>query len=94
MYKDLRPKQENPPPHIIIKLVEFSCECSGCPTIFNFSDEEDTQYYFRLRHGTARIVCEDTDETLACDSMPGHDGVCSFADMIDFAAKHGIQINM
>lgn len=89
MYKDLRPKKVD----IIIDVDSYTCECGGCPTIYDFKDKEGTNYYFRLRHGYARIVCEDTNETLLAESMDGFDGVCCFDDVIVWAEKHGLQIN-
>lgn len=92
MYKDLRPKEEVPVT-IIINVSSLENSCGGCPTIYDFKDNEGTSYYFRLRHGGARIVCEDTDEVLLSGSMDGFDGVCDFDDVINWARENGIQIN-
>ena len=58
--------------------------CGACPTIFEF-EIEDEPHYFRLRHGYARLVKEDTSEILIEGYMKGHDGVCDWDDVTDWA---------
>lgn len=89
MYKDLRKK----PVDIIIHVKSVIETCGGCPTIFDFKDEEDTSYYFRLRNGGARIVCEDTDEVLLSGNMRGFDGVCNWDDVVRWARNHGVVLD-
>lgn len=69
-----------------------SCQktCMGCPTIFEFTDKEGTNYYFRLRHGEARLECETTGETLCYEGMRGKDGVCDWEDVVNWALEHNI----
>lgn len=90
MYTDFRKKKAN----ISIDVVGQICSCGGCPTTFDFYDSEGTEYYFRLRHGSARIVCEGNKEVLLQESMDGFDGVCSWDEVIDWARKHGVMITM
>lgn len=90
MYKDLRGKKQI---DIVIDVDSFTCECIGYPTIYEFKDKEGTNYYFRLRHGYARIVCEDTDEILLSDSMNGFDGVCCWNDVIKWSRNNGVLLN-
>lgn len=89
MYKDLR----KPDIHIIIDVAVYVETCGGCPTIFDFKDTEGTNYYFRLRHGGARIECEDTNEILASGSMRGFDGVCNWNDAVQWARLQGVLLN-
>lgn len=88
MYRDLRKTQIN----IVIDLASYVESCGGCPTIYDFKDKEGARYYFRLRHGGARIVCEDTDEILLSGNMPGFDGVCNWEDIVRWAKANGILI--
>jgi hypothetical protein len=87
MYKDLRLKKE---PDFIIDVADNELSCSGCPTIYDFTDTEGTQYSFRLRHGYARIECEDTNEILLAKEMDGHDGICNWDDVLSWASKNGL----
>jgi len=89
MYKDFRKPQIN----IVIDVDSYENSCGGCPTIYDFKDKEGTNYYFRLRHGGARIECEDTGEILLSDSMNGFDGVCNWEDVVKWARNNGIVIN-
>jgi len=66
--------------------------CGACPTIFDFTDTSGRPYYFRLRHGSARICYDDTDETIISDVMPGFDGVCCWEDVVTWAAKRRITL--
>lgn len=63
----------------------------GCPTIFDFTSGGEP-YYFRLRHGTARICHDRTGEELAHGPMPGFDGVRSWDDVVVWAASQGIDL--
>jgi hypothetical protein len=90
MYKDYREKRKI---EIEINVENYELSCSGCPTIFDFKDEEGTNYCFRLRHGGARIECEDSGEVLLSEEMRGFDGVCSWDDVIDWARKYGVLLN-
>lgn len=90
MYKDFRPKKQT---LIYIQVAEVVQVCGGCPTIYDFKDTDGTNYHFRLRHGHARIVCEDTDETLLSESMSGFDGICNFHDAEVWAKSHGVKLD-
>ncbi len=90
MYQDLRKKQTI---NIVIDVKSLEQSCGGCPTIYDFKDEEGINYYFRLRHGYARLDCEDTDETLCEGEMTGFDGVCNWDEMVDWVLKQGVKIN-
>jgi hypothetical protein len=89
MYKDNRIRRQA---DIEISVKSYEETCYGCPSIFEFEDYEGTKYHFRLRHGYARIVCEDTDEVLLSDSMNGFDGICSWDDARRWARINGIEI--
>lgn len=89
MYRDLRKKREI---DIVIDVESVNETCNGCPTIFDFKDKEGTSYYFRLRHGGARIVCEDNDETLLSGRMSGFDGVCDWDDVVSWARNNGVAL--
>ena len=86
MYKNLRPRNID----IVVEVKHYENTCGGCPTIYDFKDTEGTQYYFRLRNGGARIVCEDTDEVLTSGDMRGFDGVCGWDDVVEWAMKQGV----
>lgn len=89
MYRDYRETKID----IEIDVESIELSCGGCPTIYNFKDKEGTGYYFRLRHGGARIQCEDTDEILLSGIMNSFDGVCNWEDVVIWARKNGILIN-
>ena len=76
-----------------INVIKHKETCHGCPTIFDFQDNEGTKYHFRLRNGFARIKCEDTDEILISGDMNEFDGVCNWDDVIKWAKKNSVLIN-
>lgn len=86
MYKTIKGKK------IEVDSNSIECVCGGCPTTFEFKDIEGDSYHFRLRHGGARIVHETSDTTLLSDYMEDFDGVCSWEDVVKWAATHGIYI--
>lgn len=90
MYKDYRVEK---PVEIEIELKTYENTCGGCPTIYDFTDTEGASYYFRLRHGGARLVCEDTSEVLLSEHMSGFDGVCGWDDFVKWAREHGVLVN-
>jgi len=79
-------------PVIEIEIRTVDLTCGACPVIFDFTDTEGTRYHFRLRHGSARIVCEDTNETLLSERMPGRDGQCDWYQVESWAKEHGIYL--
>lgn len=92
MYKELK--------EIDIKKVRL--DCTACPTIYSFVDKEDDEYYFRLRHGYARLVMTEhgtgRDETLLSDSFiiqddDSFDGFCSWRDVQLWAIERGVFLN-
>lgn len=90
MYKDYR---ENCPVLIEIDVDNYELTCGGCPTIYEFKDVDNTKYYFRLRHGYARIECENTGEILIENDMDGFDGICNWEDVLKWAKRNGLLIN-
>jgi len=65
----------------------------GCPTIFDFQEvESGTNYHFRLRHGSASVVNEDTDKIILGGPMPGFDGVCSWQNALDWMKSNGLTL--
>jgi hypothetical protein len=90
MYNDYRLQK---PVEIEINVESYTMECGGCPMIFDFKDEDGTNYYFRLRWGCARIYCEDTNEILTNGNMDGFDGVCGWDDAVRWARMNGIKLN-
>lgn len=69
------------------------CTCIACPIIFEFTDFDDIPYYFRLRHGHARLG-EDVDTRPALISGAfGEDsteGVCSWDEAVAWAKEKGL----
>ena len=69
--------------------------CFACPTVFEFTDTDDTEYYFRLRHGYAVIAENDGNgRVLASDSFGDGDGVCSWNQVVIWAASKGVTLIM
>lgn len=68
--------------------------CGACPTIFDFEDTDGTPYYFRLRHGYARVSLDDTEETLISGDWAGggDEGICTWSEVVAWAAKHNLFI--
>lgn len=89
MYKDYREPKIN----IEIDVVSYEETCGGCPTIYCFKDDEGTSYYFHLRYGEAKLVCEDTKEILISGLMSGRDGICDWDDFVKWSRKNGVLIN-
>lgn len=54
--------------------------CGACPVIYEGETRDGQPFYFRLRHGIARLVLEDTKEAAVMDAINGRDGVCSFEE--------------
>ena len=67
------------------------CTCIACPTIFEFTDFVDVPYYFRLRHGYARVSKDDSlrDEIVSGVFGEG-DGVCSWNEVVEWAKEKGL----
>lgn len=90
MYTDYRRSID-----VVIDVDPYSIEqtCGACPTIYEFKDVEGTPYYFRLRWGNARLVCEE-DDVVLCSGIMGSewDGCCSWDDFVNWARRNGIQI--
>lgn len=66
--------------------------CIACPVIYDFKDVEGTQYHFRLRHGAARVVCEDTNEILVAGTVHGHDGYCTWNEAAQWMRRQGLDL--
>ena len=66
--------------------------CDGCPTVFEWQDEHGVKFYFRLRHGHARICNEYTNEAVISGIMRDFDGCCNFGDVIVWALSNSIKL--
>lgn len=66
--------------------------CDGCPTVFEWQDEHGVKFYFRLRHGHARICNEYTNEAVISTYMHPLDGCCNFDNVIVWALSNGINL--
>ena len=66
--------------------------CGACPTIYDFDDVDGTSYYFRLRHGGARVVCEDADKTLIAGTMLGFYGSCNWEEAVEWMESEGLYL--
>jgi len=65
----------------------------ACPTIFDFQEvESSTNYYFRLQHGSASIVNEDTGAIILEGIMPGFDGVCTWEQAMIWMEESGLTL--
>lgn len=91
MYKDYTNLNKREP-DFIINVADVELSCSGCPTIYDFTDTEGTEYIFYLRDGYARIGCHDNGETLVSGEMHGFDGVCSWHNIEVWAEKKGLAL--
>ncbi len=77
-----------------MKVVNLEQTGGACPTIFEWVNGKGEPYYFRLRHGYARIQ-HDTEDTVKIEGdMPGFDGVCSFEDVKKWAKKRGLKLKV
>lgn len=76
-----------------MKIINLNQTSYACPTIFEWTNNKGTNYYFRLRHGYARIANDSTGEVLIEDSFPGADGVCSWDNVVAWAKNKGIKLN-
>lgn len=81
--------------YIIIELKDdYELTCSACPTIFEFKDTENNEYYFRYRNGYMslnkngeRLYVEQTGEE--------YDGLCGWEDFcIHALSKHFVVMDM
>lgn len=75
-----------------MKVINLEETCGGCPTIFEWENKKNEQFYFRLRGGGARIVNETEGITIISGSMDGFDGVCNFKDVTKWAKKNGLKL--
>jgi len=81
MYEKIEPKK---PFITVIHVDSVKLKCSGFPTIFEFTDTEGTEYYFRLSGYHGIIVCKETDEWLADGDMD-EDDMCDWDDVVKWA---------
>lgn len=55
--------------------------CFACPVIYDGFLKDGTPFYFRLRHGGARLVLNDSDSlTQSMRAINDLDGVCSYEE--------------
>lgn len=57
--------------------------CFACPVLYEGVTRSGTPFYFRLRHGAARLVLNEgkhSEQTASMKAINGLDGVCSFAE--------------
>lgn len=81
--------------NIVIDVVTFNYLGLVCPTQFEFTDKQGVQFYFRLRHGIARLDNVTSGETILTGSMGNNfDGVCTTEDMVNWAARNNIYIRL
>ena len=66
--------------------------CSACPTIYDFDDVDGTSYYFRLRHGGARVVCVDMNKTLVAGTMFEESGSCDWEEAVEWMESEGLYL--
>jgi hypothetical protein len=76
---------------VLMRVHNIKMAVGACPTIFDF-ESGGQPYYFRLRHGSACICHDRTGETVLSDVMPDHDGVCSWDDVVTWAADRGVYL--
>jgi hypothetical protein len=75
-----------------IKVESLEKTCGGCPTIFEWQTPKGKSYYFRLRHGYARITNDQTNKTIISGEMREHDGVCNWDDVKKWAKKNKLKL--
>jgi len=73
-----------------MKINKLEQTCGACPTIFEWFDDKDERYYFRLRHGYAKIVRDKDSHIIVEAKMPGFDGICNFDDAEEWAKNQGV----
>jgi hypothetical protein len=59
----------------VVKSYDYSCY--ACPVIVDGFLKSGEPFYFRLRHGVARLVLEDTKRAAVMEAIDGLDGTCS-----------------
>lgn len=64
----------------------------ACPTIFEWNDSHNRTYYFRLRHGHARICDDVTGRVLVSGVMDGLDGVCDWDEVKRWSKRMGLEL--
>ena len=70
----------------VIKIKNLELTCHACPTVFEWDNDKNEHFYFRLRHGYARIANESKGTTVIEDSMSeDFDGICDWDDVKDWA---------
>jgi len=62
----------------------------GCPTVFEWTDQDGNACYFRLRNGYWRL-CVGTAPS-AGTAPSGVDGVCSWDEAVAMVAAEGIDL--
>lgn len=77
-----------------IKVTDVEETCGGCPTIFEFKNEDGDELYFRLRHGCWRLENESKRVTLLSGDAEwlGLDGTCSWNEAQQLIAAEGLYI--
>lgn len=76
----------------IIHVVSVEQTSLGGPTIFEFADHKRTTYRFCLRHGMAKIHRQSDDAVVIQEDMANHKELCTWNDVVAWAAKQGIYI--
>ncbi|AXH67338.1 hypothetical protein SEA_WOFFORD_196 [Streptomyces phage Wofford] len=59
----------------LVRSYDYSC--NACPVIVDGFLISGEPFYFRLRHGVARLVLEDTKRAAVMNAIDGLDGTCS-----------------
>jgi len=75
-----------------IRVKNLRRTCGGCPTIFEWENEDGVACYFRFRFGHARIHVG--DECILEDKMGESDldGSCSFEEARSWAYERGVPL--
>lgn len=81
----------------IIKAYNFRCTCIACPTQFEFEDENNRKYYFRLRWNgwyLADITNNKKWEYLISGEYGGAGGDISKENFLKLMRKNGYKIQI
>jgi hypothetical protein len=77
---------------MIMKVKNLKETCGGCPTVYEWENAKGIPYYFRLRHGWARICKDNSTSPKISGDMDGFDGVCNFNDVKKWAKSLGLKL--
>lgn len=75
-----------------MKVLNLEQTCGACPTIFEWNNEYNNHFHFRLRHGYATIVNETTNTMVIEGDFPNRDGVCSWEEVIEWAQGYDLKL--